>query len=131
MREVPDSGKGATGTAGHGGAAGRVHTNSSWNAPFPSSTFRDDRCRRASADGGAFLAVEESPEEVAHGVVGLGGVAQGHGRVDGVAVTAAHPGTGEVSGGLEIGDDELDGTFGDADARGDVTQPRIGIAGDL
>jgi hypothetical protein len=43
----------------------------------------------------------------------------------------AGPGPGEITGGLQVGHDGLDGTLGEPDDRADVPDPGLGVAGDL
>ena len=58
----------------------------------------------------------------------LGGVAHGDVGVDAVAVSTADPFALDVAGLDQVGDDALGGTFGDSDALGDVTEPRVRVA---
>ena len=62
--------------------------------------------------------------------MGLDGVAEGLLGVECVVVSAAGFGGCEDAGGGEFGDDFLDGTFGDADAGGDVAEAGVRVEGE-
>ncbi len=61
-------------------------------------------------------------------MTGLRGVAHGDVGFDAVVVSAADAFAFDVAKFHEVGDDALGGSFGDADALGDVTGARVGIA---
>ena len=52
-------------------------------------------------------------------------------RVHGVPGAPPDPGPGEVARGLQVGNDGLDGAFGEADDRAHVADPGVGVAGNL
>src|SRR5581483_122333 len=51
-------------------------------------------------------------------------------QVDGIAITPARPGTGQVTAILEVAHDRLHGALGDPDDRGEVPHPRLRVLGD-
>ena len=60
----------------------------------------------------------------------LGGVAHGDVGSDAVAVSTADPFALYVAGFDQVGDDALGGSLCDSDALGDVTEPRVRVAGE-
>lgn len=70
---------------------------------------------------------EGHDEEVTDDAFGLEGVGEGLIEVDAVMVAAALAAAGEGPDLLEVGDDILDGAFGDADMGGAIAEAHIGI----
>src|SRR5690348_13647197 len=57
-------------------------------------------------------------------------MAQDLAGIDSVGVGSSLPGVGEIAGLFEVGNDLLDGAFGEAAARGDVADPGAVVVGD-
>jgi hypothetical protein len=70
----------------------------------------------------------EELQEFADLVAVLGGVTHGDVSSDAVAVSTADPFALDVARFDQVGDDALGGSFGDSNALGDVTEPRVRVA---
>jgi hypothetical protein len=79
----------------------------------------------------AVIGLGEHREEVAYSVAFLSRVPECGVRIDGVHGAPSFPGTGQVTGRLQVGHDGLDRALGEANDGADVPDPGLGVAGDL
>src|SRR5487761_1178863 len=85
-----------------------------------------DADRGPEGDGGGAGSVEV--EESGHPDPVQGRVAHARPAIDRVAVVATHPLPAEQPGRLEVADDPVAGSLGDADGLGDLTHPHARVA---
>lgn len=72
----------------------------------------------------------EEPDEIADRTVSVPRMTERQVAMDFVLVASPVTGLGEVPRPLEVVDDVRDGSFGDADAGGDVSEASAGVDGD-
>ncbi|AKZ53132.1 hypothetical protein SAM23877_0083 [Streptomyces ambofaciens ATCC 23877] len=87
-------------------------------------------CVAAGLARAVAFVLHEQGEQCGHRQARFRGVAQDLVGLDAVGVGAAVAGVGEVTVLLEVGDDPLDGAFGEPAVGGDVADPDVRIVGD-
>src|SRR5215831_935166 len=87
--------------------------------------------REPGTGSGSVTRRSEQVEKRADAKAFLGAVPEKAVGVDGVVVAAAGAAPGQVTGGLQVGHDGLDGALGQAHGGADVAHPRLRVAGDL
>jgi hypothetical protein len=89
------------------------------------------RVIRSRCGAGVLAGRGEEAEERADPVPFLGGVPEHAVVVDGVPCAPPGASAGQVSSGLQVGHDGLDGALGQSGYGADVPDPGAGVAGDL